>query len=48
MNTWDILLTLLLTAITLAALRSCLHRQSQGGCNCGCDGCQRQCGKYKT
>lgn len=47
MNTWDILLTLLLTTITLAALRSCLHRHSQGGCNCGCDGCHRQCGKYK-
>jgi len=47
MNTIDIILIVLLTAIVLLAIRSILSRRKKGGgCGCGCSGCslQEECG----
>ena len=42
MNTYDILLIIILAVIIITALVFTIRRKKQGGCGCGCAGCDGQ------
>ena len=42
MNIYDILLIVILAAIIISALVFTIRRKKQGGCSCGCAGCDGQ------